>query len=145
MKKSIFLLLTFIVLILLFGCDTDNNGEAGESSVKNEESTTYSYYEGIYPNKDWLDLNNGDETLEPPSENDAVPDKEAAIVLACETFERLQQEGIGQSYVLKSVFYDTEYDVWIVCFGEEILIPGSCYYIAISKATGEIIKEWPGE
>ena len=150
MKRSALLLLfTFIVLILLFGCTTIDNGETkesgGESVTNKEEETTYSYSEGIYPGKDWTDVTAGTENPDTSSYDAIVPNKETAISIAINAFEELKLSGICQSYVLQGVFYDTEDDIWVVYFDEDSEIPGSCYNIAISKATGEIIKMWPSD
>ncbi|MGM9643494.1 MAG: hypothetical protein ACI3X1_00225 [Eubacteriales bacterium] len=149
MKRSVFLLFTFIVLFLLFGCTTIDNGEtkeSGEGSVTNkEEATTYSYSEGIYPGKDWADVTAGSENPDTSSGDAIVPNKETAISIADKAFEEVKLSGICQSYVLQGVFYDTEDNIWVVYFGEDSEIPGSCYNIAISKATGEIIKMWASE
>ena len=156
MKRNIALFLMLTTIVFLIGCTDQNvieetNGEK-ENMSNIEEYTTYchngiiyNYREGIFAEKNWhSSFQQEDDTMSPAQDN-TVPDREAAILLASREFEKKQEMGIGQSYVLRDVFYDTEDGVWVVSFGEKDLVPGSDYNIAISKATGEILKMWPGE
>ena len=73
-----------------------------------------------------------------------------AISIATVEFEKIQQEGMCISYSLGGVFFDVEDQVWIVWFTEkpesnDVILVGSCYNIAISKNSGQIIKSWPSE
>lgn len=113
-----------------------------ETTNTDEVSTTYIYGEGIFPDKNWPEVTTN--TSPSPDTAEAM-DKDAAVALALEEFEKIKQSGICQSYVLKGVFYDTEDNMWIVYFGEDTEIPGNCYNIAISKASGEVINMWPNE
>ena len=127
-KQLSIIILSVLILILFAGCK--NQGDSTE--------TTYRYVEGVYSDKDW-------EQPTPSTGESAAPDRETAISIASEEFKKLQDSGIGKTYVLKGVFYDTADEVWVVSFGENSEMPGSCYNIAVSKASGEIIKQWPSE
>ncbi len=148
MKNTFILIFVILLLIALTGCDTD----IGDETMKDHEtqntgdiSTTYVYNEGIYPDKNWSEFTADDaQTTSSPGANADI-DKDAAIALALEEFKEIKQSGICQSYVLKGVFYDTEDNIWIVYFGEDTEMPGSCYNIAISKANGEVVSMWPSE
>lgn len=148
-KTNIIVIFILITLVLLVGCTINDKNEENESMKEfrtdNESITGYSYDEGIYPDRAWEEsVTNKDEPGSSSSEI-IVTNKETAIAIASNEFKKVQQSGILQSYVLKGVFLDTKDNVWIVYFGEDTLIPGSCYNIAISKGTGEIIKMWPSE
>ena len=139
MKRNVLVIVMLLFMIMLVCCNKDN--------IK-EQIETYTYKEGIYPYKDSFDSDIGNT----PSNGYAIPDKDSAVTRASEEFEKVKQAGFCQSYTLRSVFYDTEDEIWIVSFGEKkedkengIVIVGGSYEIAISKATGKILKMWPGE
>ena len=145
MKKIFVLVLAILLLIALTGCNADiGDVTKGDDETTNtdEVSTNYKYGEGIYPDKNWPEVTTN---TSPSPDTPEAMDKDSAVALALEEFEKIKQSGICQSYVLKGVFYDTEDNMWIVWFGEDTEIPGSCYNIAISKASGEVVNMWPSE
>ena len=142
MKKNVTLVFAILLLIALVSCNTN----IGDEFMNTEElSTTYVYGEGTYPDKNWPENTTAGEQTAPSPGGDTKMDKDAAIALALEEFEKIKQSGICQSYVLKGVFYDIEDSMWIVYFGEDTEIPGSCYNIAISKTSGKVVNMWPSE
>ncbi len=148
MKKIFVLVFAILLLITLAGCDTNIGDETMNNNEKqstDDGSTTYTYNEGIYPDKNWSEITTDESQTTPSSSDNAVMGKDAAVALALDEFEKIKQSGICQSYVLKGVFYDTDDDMWIVYFGEDTEIPGSCYNIAISKTSGEVVNMWPSE
>lgn len=141
MKKHVVFILAAI-LIASAGC-SGNIGNEGTSHDR--ESTTYHYTEGIYPDKNWSEMTAEEGQTTPSPDSDQEMDKDSAIALAIEEFEKVKQRGICQSYTMKGVFYDTEDHMWIVYFGEDTEIPGGCYNIAISQNSGKVVSMWPGE
>ena len=143
-------LITLLSVLFISGCSSKFNNDENDSfkyneSMKREEDSmnhnevqNYEYQEGIYADKDW------DNTFATYT-GDVIPDKETAISIAAIIFSQIQKNGIGQAYVLKNVFFDTEDSIWILSFGEAANIPGSCYNIAIRKQTGEVLRMWAGE
>lgn len=153
-KWTVVLILILAVLTLV-GCSrTGNNGHSekgasesdpsiteGDSSItEGEPSREIDYQEGVYSKyygEMW-------DSAEAEGSENKVPDKETAIAIACEEFERLRTRN-ENGYVLTGVFFDTEDEVWVVDFGLEVPIPGACFSIAISKQNGKILNAWPGE
>ena len=132
MKKgmSILIIVMAVMTLMLSGC------------LQYHNSTKIEYTEGVFHSKKWdpSGLKSSDDTI---SSSDT--DRSAAISIARAEFEKVQQEGVCKDYVLKGVFYDTEDEVWVVWFSPDIISPGNCYNIAVSKKTGEILNMWPGE
>lgn len=101
-----------------------------------------SYKSGIYHQKIW----SNDTEQVGVIDVVCVPDKETAIEIADIVFENLKDNGRYSSFVLQSVFYDEEDNVWVVNYypNNKNYIGEDCS-IAISQKTAEILKVWAGE
>ncbi len=135
-KTSFFILL--LIIALLSACD---NQERESESVSNSNllSENTVLKEGVYfLERGWRELTSEEKTHAPIA-------FEEAFTVAIARLEEQQQSGYFQNYILQSVFYDTEDEVWIFSFSEPPLIPGICYNIAISRVGGHLLGEWGGE
>jgi hypothetical protein len=161
-------MISVLVILLFTGCfsnssvgetnistnETTNNSESVTNEISTviqqndtlvgssitEPDTDYKFDEGIFEDKEWYSPSLDNET------GQEVSNVNVAIEIATTEFQRIQKQGIGTSYVLKGVFFDTADEIWIVWFSQpDELMPGACYNIAVSKSTGKILHAWPGE
>lgn len=98
------------------------------------------YESGDYHDKNWS------ETLGTYA-GVAIPDKETALEIAEAIFNGMDKSKDAQEYVPKSVFYDTQDEIWIISFwkdSDEITLGGDCS-IAIQKKDGKVLRIWFGE
>ena len=147
----------FTVLLIMTGCDefqyqsTETTGEDKEmNTVTITNFDDYTYMEGTYSDRVWDKSLINDINSSPQSTGTNISTADMAISIATVEFEKIQQEGMCISYSLGGVFFDVEDQVWIVWFTEkpesdDVILVGSCYNIAISKNSGQIIKSWPSE
>ena len=105
----------------------------------------YSFTKGILIEKNWDESSLQVVRQNVPTGAMAINDADKAIDIAEKEFEKEKKKGLFQSYVLISVFLDTEDYVWIVNYGEVPLIPGAGYSIALDGYSGEAICTWLGE
>ena len=128
MKKVIICLIVILLIPLYAGC---------QKGVDNTDRIKYD--EGVYPRKDW-------ENLEVAVEEKCVSNKNTAISIGNAILLNFQDQGYFPNYVLQTVFYDTEDEIWILSFWEDnVNYPGSDFCIAINKSDGRVIKMWVGE
>ena len=129
MKRKLVMLL--IVIGMMF-CSACENNQQEKDMVK--------YESGIFYDKNW------DETVGTYSDA-AVPNKETAIKIAQAIFDGMEKSNEEQKYILKSVFYDKQDEIWIVSFGDnssQIILGGDCS-IAIQRKDGKVLRIWFGE
>lgn len=115
---------------------TDNT----QKNTEGEGELSYTYRTGVYHNKDWSD-DWGTYTAA------AIPNVKTAISIASELFQNLQSDGIGQNYVLSSVFFDTEDNIWIITFSQstDSSIDGGEFNVALDKSSGTVLRMWFAE
>ncbi len=125
--------LAFVLIVLLCSC--------APAITPYYPEETYSYREETRENKPW---DRPGISIGP----DAAPTKEHAIAVAN---KRMEEKSFSE-YWLGGVVYETEDRVWIVWYTlhdpkpvDGTLTVGACYDIAVSRATGRIIAEWPEE
>ena len=129
MKRKLVMLL--IVIGMMF-CSACENNQQEKDMVK--------YESGIFYDKNW------DETVGTYSDV-AVPNKETAIKIAQAIFDGMEKSNEEQKYILQSVFYDKQDEIWIVSFGDnssQIILGGDCS-IAIQRKDGKVLRIWFGE
>lgn len=129
MKRKLVMLL--IVIGMMF-CSACENNQQEKDMVK--------YESGIFYDKNW------DETVGTYSDA-AVPNKETAIKIAQAIFDGMEKSNEEQKYILQSVFYDKQDEIWIVSFGDnssQIILGGDCS-IAIQRKDGKVLRIWFGE
>ena len=129
MKRKLVMLL--IVIGMMF-CSACENNQQEKDMVK--------YESGIFYDKNW------DETVGTYSDA-AVPNKETAIKIAQAIFDGMKKSNEEQKYILQSVFYDEQDEIWIVSFGDnssQIILGGDCS-IAIQRKDGKVLRIWFGE
>ena len=155
--------LLFIVLFsftVFCGCSLQNSqsnvstGEIITSEITTDKMINtssldntgkYSFTKGILIEKNWDESSLQVVRKNVPTGAMAINDADTAIDIAEIIFEAEKQKGLFQSYVLISVFLDTEDYVWIVNYGKAPLIPGAGYSIALDGYSGEAICTWRGE
>ena len=130
MKKILMLLcIVLFSIVLLSAC-----------AKGTKESNMIKYEFGSYYDKDWNE-NVG------TYEGAAIPDQETALGIAKVIFNGMDKSKAVQEYVPKSVFYDTQDEIWIISFGkdsDEIILGGDCS-IALQKKDGKVLRIWFGE
>lgn len=132
--KRIFLSMSLLLLLILTGCSYIQNKATEESEYD------FEYVTGIYDKTYW-------DSYRPPV-SDCIETPEEAVRL-CEIIidPKLKEEGL----VAKSVFYDTEDELWIVRFGpdttldKDVAIVGGAVAFAIRKKDAQVIKFWGEE
>ena len=97
---------------------------------------------GTQPSPDESSVDPADTPSESSSSIDLNLDAESAIAIANEEFAKRQADGYFPTYVFYDIYFSDEDNTWIAWYSEEPLLPGACFYVAVSKATGEIIKTW---
>lgn len=126
MKK---LIIIFIALMMLSGCQQKNNNEV-------------SFHSG-----NWYEYFKDDEFAF--KNVVAVPDKETALAVGEAIFKTLQYDGGFKNYVASSIFYDEEYELWIITFIDAAYVnadySGGDLSIAIQKSDAKVVQIWPGE
>lgn len=159
-KKIVKIVLLFLVVSMLAACNDavgdsqfqdetsaqsqtlidDNKTDNSESNKEGEDELSYTYRTGVYHNKEWSD-DWGTYTAE------AIPNVETAISIATALFKNAQSDGVGQNYVLNSVFFDTEDNIWIVTFSQstDSSIDGGEFNIALDKSSGTVLRMWFAE
>lgn len=159
-KNTIIILILLLLVLVLSACNGDIGGspstddplassqppiddsttEETQNSTEGESDLIYSYRSGVYHNKNWSD-DWGTYT------SDAIPDVDTAISVASALFENVKKDGIGQTYILNSVFFDTEDNIWIITFSQstDSSVDGGEFNIALSQTTGNVIRMWFGE
>ena len=75
-----------------------------------------------------------------------IPDKDTAMNVAISIFDGMSKSEEVAEYVVQSIFYDEQDEIWIVSFWKdsENLIGGDCS-IALQKKDGKVIRIWFGE
>lgn len=75
-----------------------------------------------------------------------IPDKDTAINVAISIFDGMSKSEEVAEYVVQSIFYDEQDEIWIVSFWKdsENTIGGDCS-IALQKKDGKVIRIWFGE
>ena len=99
------------------------------------------YESGIFYDKNWS------ETIGTYSGGAAIPNEQVALKIAKAIFDGIEKNKDAQEYVVQSVFYDTQDDIWIVSFGknsDQVTLGGDCN-IAIQKKDGKVLRIWFGE
>lgn len=160
MKIQILLFIVFFSFTVFCGCSPNNSmpnqptGEIITSEITTDKMINtssldntgkYSFTKGILIEKNWDESSLQVVRKNVPTGAMAINDADKAIDIAEIIFEAAKQKGLFQSYVLISVFLDTEDYVWIVNYGEVPLIPGAGYSIALDGYSGEAICTWRGE
>ncbi len=72
-------------------------------------------------------------------------DAEAATAIANEEFAKRQADGYFQTIVFYDIYYVPEDNTWVAWYGVEPRIPGTTFYVAVSKTTGEIVRTWTSD
>ena len=93
------------------------------------------YEEGIYHNKAWEDV-------EFPFNAICIPDKDTAISIATRIVRNFQKDGYFINYVVQSVFYDTEDEIWIIHFWENNRGISASFSIALRAENAQVIQMW---
>ena len=75
-----------------------------------------------------------------------IPDKDTAMNVAISIFDGMSKSEEVAEYVVQSIFYDEQDEIWIVSFWKdsENLMGGDCS-IALQKKDGKVIRIWFGE
>ena len=75
-----------------------------------------------------------------------IPDKDTAMNVAISIFDGMSKSEEVAEYVVQSIFYDEQDEIWIVSFWKdsENIIGGDCS-IALQKKDGKVIRIWFGE
>ena len=105
-----------------------------------EDANMINYETGVFHDKNW-------EEEVGTYQNDIVPDKETALVLAVQIFNSMEKSAISEKYTPQRVFYDYQDAIWIVSFWEEseaTILGGECN-IAIQREDGKVLRIWFGE
>ena len=128
-RKLIWLPIVILSIVLLSACEN-----------RKKENNMVKYESVDYHDKNWS------ETLGTYA-GVAIPDKETALEIAEAIFNGMDKSKDAQEYVPKSVFYDTQDEIWIISFwkdSDEITLGGDCS-IAIQKKDGKVLRIWFGE
>lgn len=119
----------------IYGSNIINSlGDRDKEIAADAQEGTYEY--------DWKQDDIGEDIT-------CVPDAESAIRICNAIMSGYQKQGYFYGYLVQSVMYETNDNVWIVDYypdypPEEIPAGGS-YTIAIDKETAQVINAWPGE
>ena len=149
MKKVLIVTFAFFVLVgIICACKKDDGNSpfsncSQESNSQTDDTKTImdgvSVSVGVYDNKDW-------DNMQPDTVDDiCVPDAITAVSVAKSLMERVQRDLYFPNAVPVDVFFDTEDQIWIVCFSD--LLPneaGEGFNIAIRKDNAEVVKMWVG-
>ena len=75
-----------------------------------------------------------------------IPDKDTAMNVAISIFDGMSKSEEVAEYVVQSIFYDEQDEIWIVSFWKDSanIIDGDCS-IALQKKDGKVIRIWFGE
>ena len=126
MKKIGIMLIAILGMILCLSCS-----QKGKRVVEFEA--------GSYFDKNW------EESIG-TYKGAVIPDKDTAMNVAISIFDGMSKSEEVAEYVVQSIFYDEQDEIWIVSFWKdsENLIGGDCS-IALQKKDGKVIRIWFGE
>ena len=126
MKKIGIMVIAILGMILCLSCS-----QKGERVVEFET--------GSYFDKNW------DESIG-TYKGAVIPDKDTAMNMAISIFDGMSKSEEVAEYVVQSIFYDEQDEIWIVSFWKdsENIIGGDCS-IALQKKDGKVIRIWFGE
>lgn len=129
MKRTLVL---FTIILSMVFCSACGNSKKENDMVK--------YESGNYHDKNWS------ETIGTYG-GMVIPDEETALKIAKAIFDGMEKSKDAKEYVLQSVFYDNQDEIWIVSFGKNsnhIMLGGDCN-IAMQKKDGKVLRIWFGE
>jgi len=132
------ILISIAIVALLSGCGSEQNVPATRETVKKCETIS------ILGFSEGTDCFQDSSVYECPVPIVCVPDEESAVRMTQIIIENYQKNGFFLNYVPLWVDYDTDDEIWIVLYGEE-LIPGGGVSVAIRKSNAEIVGAFTGE
>ncbi len=144
MKKSIFIILSCVLIITFFGCDTKKNNADSDETVSVNSATTTSHYEGNRCAYEILDFKTGNVI----SQGYASGDNDTLILMKLINNARSTNDKIlsDPKYTIHLIDKgDSEYDIWVnVYIKNKSLyvqyIPEKMSYSEKLDITDEILK-----
>ena len=137
MKKLLVAIL--FITILLSGCSNEDTESMG-LEVRFLSNVEVRYSPGEFDTF-WVSQTEGVYT------DDAIPDRETAMTVATAVFRGMSGSEHRRHYVIASVSFDGQDDIWMVLFLDERYLDrvGGGVSIALSQSTGEVLKILFGE